>query len=140
MTFEAWLYVGLWVAAGTSAALLGVGLQMPVRFRWRSQMRHLDPFTAKVFWGYASFVAISLVAFAIITVLLHDAMLAGERSAGVIAGFMAVWWTVRIGFDLASYGHAGWPQGARFVVAHALLLSGFVGLAVVYWTVVIRTI
>ena len=140
MTIEAWLDAGLWVAAGTSAAMLGVGIQVPVRYEWKAQMQHLDRFTAKVFWGYAAFVGMTLIAFAVITALLHDAMVTGERSAAVIAGFMAIWWTLRLAFDLFSYGHRDWPGGARFVAAHALLIGGFTGLAAVYWTVLIRAV
>jgi hypothetical protein len=140
MTVDAWLDVGLWIAAGTNAALLGAGLQVPVRYSWRLQMRCLDRFTARVFWSYAGFVAMSLVAFSVITALLHDAMLAGERSATVIAAFMALWWTARLVIDILSFGHRNWPEGTRFVLAHALLIGGFTGLAVVYWIVVIRAI
>ena len=140
MTIESLLDLGLWVAAGTNAALLGVGIQVPIRFRWRQQMRQLDPFTAKVFWGYAGFVAMTLVAFAVITALLHDSMLTGERSAVVIAGFLAVWWTARFGIDVIWYRHNDWPVGISYLFAHGLLITGFAGLAIVYWTVVIRAL
>lgn len=140
MTIESLLSVGLWVAAGTSAALLGVGLQVPIRYRWRQQMKQLDRFTAKVFWGYAGFVAMTLVAFSVITALLHEAMLTGEQSAVVIAGFMGVWWTTRLVIDVFWYRHRDWPAGLRYVLAHGMLIVGFAGLAVVYWTVVIRAI
>jgi len=138
VTVEPLLDLGLWIAAGTNAALLAAGLQVPVRYRWRQQMQHLDSFTAKVLWGYAGFVAMSLLAFAVITALLHDAMLSGEQSAVVIAGFMGVWWTVRLGIDVLWYRHRDWPEGLRYLFAHALLIAGFTGLAVVYWTVVLR--
>lgn len=140
MTVDLLFDLGLWVAAGTSAALLGVGVQVPIRYRWRQQMRELDRFTAKVLWGYTGFVGMTLLAFAGITVLLHDSMLAGERSAAVIAGFMGVWWTVRLGVDVIWYRHRDWPDGLRYLIAHAVLITGFTGLAVIYWTVVLRAL
>jgi hypothetical protein len=67
-------------------------------------------------------------------------MLAGDREAGVIAALMAVWWSARLALDGISLRHAPWPSGAIYVVAHALLLVGFTGMAAVYWTVSIRAL
>ena len=140
MTFDQWLSLGIWLSAATSLALLPVGLQVPARLGWREDLAKLTVANRRLMWGYATFIALTFVGFGVVTLALHGQMLAGDREAGVIAALMAVWWTARLALDAISLRHAPWPPGARYVVAHALLLAGFTGMAAVYWTVFARAI
>jgi hypothetical protein len=140
MMLEQWLSLGIWLSATTSLALLAVGLQVPVRLGWREDLAKLSVANRRLMWGYATFVALTFVGFGVVTAMLHDQMLAGDREAGVIATLMAVWWTARLVLDGISLRHAPWPPGARYVVAHAALLLGFVGMAAVYWAVSLRAL
>jgi len=140
MTFDQWLSLGIRLSAATSLSLLLVGLQVPGRLGWREDLAKLTDPNRRLMWGYATFVALTFVGFGVVTVVLHDPMLAGDREAGVIAGLMAVWWTARLALDAISLRHAPWPAGIGFAVAHVLLLVGFVGMAAVYWTVCARAL
>ena len=140
MTFDQWLSLGIWLSAATSLALLPVGLQVPIRLGWREDLAKLTEANRRLMWGYATFIALTFVGFGVVTLALHSQMLAGDREAGVIAALMAVWWTARLALDAISLRHAPWPSGARYAVAHALLLVGFTGMAAVYWTVFTRAI
>jgi len=64
---------------------------------------------------------------------LHDEFLAGESAARWFAGFIAVFWTVRVLIDLFWYDHRDWPQGNALLAGHALATSLFCSLAAVYW-------
>ena len=50
-----------------------------------------------------------------------------------MAGFIAIFWTVRVMIDLVWYDHRDWPKGNALVAGHALATSLFIGLAVIYW-------
>lgn len=140
MTFDQWLSLGIWLSAATSMGLLAVGLQVPVRLGWREDLGRLTVANRRLMWGYATFVALTFVGFGAVTAMLHDQMLTGDHEAGVIATLMAVWWTARLALDGISLRHAPWPPGGRYVVAHAVLLLGFAGMAGVYWTVSLRAL
>jgi hypothetical protein len=64
---------------------------------------------------------------------LHDEFLAGDQAARWLAGFIAIFWTVRVLVDVVWYDHRDWPRGNALVAGHALLTSLFCSLATVYW-------
>jgi hypothetical protein len=74
-----WLSLGIRLSAATSLALLLVGLQVPSRLGWREDLAKLTAPNRRLMWGYATFVALTFVGFGVVTIALHDPMLAGDR-------------------------------------------------------------
>ena len=64
--------------------------------------------------------------------VLHDELANGDRAALALAAFIGIYWLVRLILDGVWFGHAEWPRGRRWVVAHAALDGLFVFLTVVY--------
>ncbi len=82
---------------------------------------------------YGFYIVLCIVSFAVLTSMLHDAMVAGEFGARAVAGFIAVFWSARVLVDVFWYDHRDWPEGNWMVVGHALATSLFTVLAGVYW-------
>lgn len=129
--------LALWLAGAGHFCVLGASFQVPRRLGWKDDLPKLTPFNRKLMYVYGGFTVLTIVAFGVLTLLLHDEMLIGERAATALAVFIAVYWTARIGVDFLYYEHKDWPKGRQFVVGHALLVALFFALAVTYWSVLI---
>jgi alginate O-acetyltransferase complex protein AlgI len=126
------LSLALWMAGAGHFVLLLAGGQLPSRLNWKSDLAKLHPFNRKLLWTYWAFTGLTLVAFGMLTLLLHEELLAGDRSALALAAFIAVFWAARIGVDAFYFSHHDWPEGAQFVVGHVLLTGLFLFLLGTY--------
>lgn len=136
-TCELLLNVALWLAAVGHLCVLGASFQVPYRLGWKEDLPKMRPFNQKLMYVYGGFTVLTILAFGVLTFLLHDEMLHGERAATALAVFIAIYWTARIGVDFLYYEHHDWPQGAQFVIGHAMLTGLFCALAITYWAVFI---
>jgi Membrane bound O-acyl transferase family len=132
-SWEWYLSHFLYAAAIGHLVVLVASFQAPVRLGWREDIPKLTRFNQKVFWVYGFYILLCIVGFAVLTWRLHDAFLAGETAARWLAGFIAVFWTVRVLVDVFWYDHRDWPPGNALVAGHALVMSLFCALAAVYW-------
>jgi hypothetical protein len=135
--FAPLLSLALWLAGIGHFCILLASVQVPGRLGWKEDLATLSPFNRKLMWVYAGTTLMTIVAFGMLTLALHHEFLARDRAAVALAAFIAVFWTARILVDALYFSHEDWPQGAAFVVGHALLTVLFVALAVTYWLVVI---
>lgn len=122
----------LWLAGIGHFTVLIASFQVPARLRWREDLAKLLPVNRKLMWTYGVFIVLTIVSFGALTLALHAEMLRGDRAALGLAMFIGVFWTMRIVLDFTYHTHADWPRGARFVVAHVMLLTLFVALAGTY--------
>ena len=136
-TLDHLLDLALWLAGIGHFCVLGASFQVPARLDWKHDLPRLTPFNRKLMYVYGGFTVLTIAAFGILTLLLHREMLRGERAATALAGFIAVYWTARIGVDFLYYEHKDWPKGPQFVAGHALLTALFFALAVTYWGVLV---
>lgn len=136
-TCDSLLNVALWLASLGHFCVLGASFQVPRRLGWKEDLPKLTTFNHKLMYVYAGFTVLTIVAFGVLTFLLHDEMWRGERAATALAVFIAVYWTARIGVDFLYYEHKDWPKGRQFVVGHALLTGLFCALATTYWAVLV---
>ena len=132
-TAEWYLSHALYAAAICHLLVLIASFQVPARLGWRDDIPKLTRFNQKVFWVYGFYILLCIVSFAALTWRLHDEFLAGEPAARGLAGFIAVFWTVRVLVDICWYDHRDWPTGNALVTGHALVTSLFLALATVYW-------
>jgi hypothetical protein len=136
--FESLLSLALWLAGIGHFCILIASVQVPARLGWREDFRQLTPFNRKLVWVYAVYTLFTIVAFGVLTLLLHDEFLHGDRAAAALAVFIAIYWTARVLIDLFLFDHRDWPRGRLFVVGHVLLVALFTALAGTYWAAVLR--
>lgn len=127
----------LWLAGAGHFIVLTASIQVPGRMHWKEDLAKLMPVNRKLMWTYGMFIVMTIVAFGTLTLALHYELLRGDRAALGLAAFIGAFWTLRIVVDFTWHTHADWPRGARFVVAHVLLLTLFVSLAGTYWGLVV---
>lgn len=132
MDIRYWLDIGLWLAGIGHFCVLGASFQVPQRLDWKNELARLRPLNRKLMWTYGGFTVLTIVAFGLLTLGLHDEMLRGDRAALGLAAFIGVYWSARISVDAFYFEHADWPQGREFIVGHALLTALFIALAAVY--------
>lgn len=127
-------YVGLilWTLPVMQLSVLGASYQVPRKLNWAEELPRLSPFNRKLMWTYGIFIVATVICFAVLTLVLHNDFLKGERSAIALAAFMCFFWCLRISFDLFYYRSEDWPEGIEFQVGHALLNALFTYLILGY--------
>lgn len=126
------LSLALWLAGVGHFCILAASFQVPSRLGWKEDLGKLTPFNRKLMWTYGGFTVLTIVAFGILTLALHDEMLKGDKAAIALAAFISVYWTSRICVDFCYFTHQDWPKGKAFVIGHFFLTALFVFLASTY--------
>jgi hypothetical protein len=124
--------LALWLAGAGHFALLAVSAQVPGRLGWRTDLARLTDFNRRFVWVAGGFIVLTYLGFGVLTLLLHDEMLRGDRSAVALAGFIGVFWLVRVVVDATAFRHAPWPAGRLFRLGHVALVTLFGYFVVVY--------
>jgi hypothetical protein len=122
----------LWLAGIGHFCVLIASVQVPSRLHWRDDLAKLTSFNRKLMWVHGGFTVLTIIAFGVLTLALHNEMLRGERAALFLAGFIGIYWTTRLIVDFTYYEHSDWPRGRSLVIGHALLNLLFVFLAASY--------
>jgi hypothetical protein len=122
----------LWLVGAGHFAILLASFQVPFQLRWKRDLQSLMPFNRKLLWVQSGFTVLTIMAFGVLTLLLHAELLRGDRPALGLAAFIGIYWIARILVDAFYFSHADWPIGKRFVVGHILLTSLFLALASSY--------
>jgi hypothetical protein len=136
-TFPEVFNIALWLAGIAHFCILGASFQVPFRLNWKEDLAKLTPFNRKIMWNYAAFVVGMIMSFGVLTLLLHEEFLRGDRSAVMLAGLMGIFWGARLLVDLFYFKHSDWPKGSAMVFGHALLMSTFAALTTTYWGLVV---
>ncbi len=137
MNFPQTLSLALWLAGLGHFVLLFAALQVPYPLGWKPDLARLTDFNRKLMWTYAGTTLLTIIAFGILTLALHDAFLARDRAAVALAAFIAIFWTLRLVVDFTWLRHIDWPKGPAFILGHILLNTLFVALAATYWLVIL---
>jgi RsiW-degrading membrane proteinase PrsW (M82 family) len=133
----------LWLCGLGHFVILIASFQVPLQLKWKEDLQQLMPFNRKLLWVQSSFTVLTIIAFGVLTLALHNELLRGDRSAMGLAAFIGLYWTGRVLVDAFYFSHSDWPQGARFVIGHLLLTALFCFLAASYlalfaWNVWLR--
>jgi alginate O-acetyltransferase complex protein AlgI len=123
---------GLWVMGAAHFLVLVASFQVPSKLNWKEELPRLSSFNRKLMYAYGAFIMLTIVTFGVFTLTMHRELLRGSAPALFVAGFVAVFWLLRIGLDAFYYRHEDWPKGPQFVVGHALLTSLFAFLSLSY--------
>jgi len=124
--------IDLWLVGGAHFLILFASFQVPYRLGWKQDLQQLMPFNRKLLWVQSGFTVLTIVAFGVLTLILHSELLRGDRAALGLAGFIGIYWTTRILVDALYFSHKDWPKGTVFIVGHALLTLLFLALAASY--------
>lgn len=128
---------GLWVMGAAHFLVLVASIQVPSKLNWREELPRLSSFNRKLMYAYGAFIVLTIVTFGAFTIFMHHDLLIGSRPALFFAGFITIFWLLRIGLDAFYYKSEDWPRGPQFVVGHALLTSLFAFLTLSYGGLVI---
>jgi alginate O-acetyltransferase complex protein AlgI len=127
-----WIFdSALWLAAAGQFGLLLVSSRVPHELRWRTELAALSPINRKLMWIFGGYVVFTYLAFGVLTVVLHDELLRGDRAATALAIFIGLYWLVRLALD-GWMGSAHWSTGLRYRLAHVALNLLLAFLSVTY--------
>lgn len=129
---EQFFSMAIWAAGVGHFCILAASFQVPGRLGWKEDLAKLIPFNRKLMWTYGGFTAGTIIAFGTLTLVLHEELLRGDRSAIALAAFMGLYWAARVGVDFLYFSHEDWPTGKGFMMGHILLTSLFSALAGTY--------
>jgi len=132
---EDWLSLALWLAGAGHFCVLIASFQVPYRMNWKDDLAKLTPSNRKLMWVHGGFAVFTIIAFGVMSLVLHEEMLRGDRAALALAFFIGLYWLLRIVVDFAYYSHQDWPAGFSFRIGHVLLTSLFVFLSASYLSV-----
>lgn len=143
MGFLGYLDKALWLAGFGHFLVLVASVQVPSRLGWREDLSKLSRFNRKLFWTYAVYIFGMIFSFGVLTVFLHDDLMAGGRPSLGLTILIAIFWGVRIAIDIFYFSHADWPQGIQFRIGHFFLTVLFIFLCSTYtllalWHVVLK--
>lgn len=135
--------LALWLAGIGHFVVLIASFQVPRRLGWKDDLAKLTPFNRKLMWVHGGFAVLTIIAFGILMLALHNEFLRGERAALGLAAFIGIYWAARIVVDFTYYEHKDWPRGRGFVAGHILLTLLFLflsatNLSIVVWNAWLR--
>ena len=126
------LNFGLQVS-GWSLVLLSIGsLWIPKVLGWREKLAGLTPLMKKLWWTYSLYVFGSHIFFALMALTQREFFLSGTPVAATVAGFICLWWSVRLYLQLFSFDFEEVGDGLGEKMARHTLTLLFVGLVFVF--------
>jgi len=103
---------------------------MPRVLNWRQNLAPLHPFLRRLFWVYAVFIVLVIIAFATLTFLHAGAMAVGEPVARSLCAFIAIFWVVRLAVQFFVFD-------ARPFLTNWFYALGYHGLTVIFSVLVL---
>ena len=123
----------LLVVAGIGQLGLALGsLALPRVLRWSEDVARLRALTRQVFWTYASYIWLTNLCFATISMLGPDWLLDRSPLARAVAGYITAYWGARLLVQFLYFDRSAAPPGAHYKLAEAALVGLFVFFTAVY--------
>lgn len=124
------------IAGAAQLAILIASALVPFRLNWREEFAPLSRLHRQMYWVYGGYVVLSIVAFAVISLLHAQELAAGGGLARAFATYVAIFWGVRLALqgvlDARPYLTHWWLRAG-----YHLLTFVFVGLTLTYaWVAV----
>ena len=118
---QPWSYrffdIALWLAGAGHFVILFASFQVPFQLDWRRDLAQLKPFNRKLLWVQGGFTVLTIIAFGLLTLVLHREFIEGGRTATGLAIFIGTYWTTRVLVDALYFSHAQ----TKLLPAEALL-------------------
>src|SRR6516162_4538052 len=111
---------------------LFAGLTIPRVLRWGSDLGKLDALTRQLIWVHGAFIAITVLAFGLITMTSAESMLQGTPLAVSTAAFIGVFWFLRLLIQLFYFDARPWLTNSFRSLGYKTLTLVFGYFSVVY--------
>jgi uncharacterized membrane protein YhaH (DUF805 family) len=120
------------VAAGVGQlSVLIASALVPFRLNWRTEFQSLGKLQRQMYWVYGGYVVMSIVAFAVLSIVNAEELASGSGLARGLCFYIAVFWGIRVAlqgvFDVKEHLTAWWLKLGYF-----LLTVLFVCLTAIY--------
>jgi hypothetical protein len=93
-------------------SILTASALVPLRLDWKTVFQQLPPLHRQMYWIYGGYVVLSIVAFALLSVLQAGELAAGNSLARGLCAYIAVFWGIRLRLqavlDVEEYLTAWW--------------------------------
>lgn len=91
---------------------------VPLRMNWREELRSLSRLHRQMYWVYGGYVVLSIIAFAIISILNARELASGSGLARGFCVYVAVFWGIRLilqgVFDVKEHLTLWWLKAGYF--------------------------
>jgi hypothetical protein len=116
--------------------ILVASAMVPFQMKWRTELSVLSRLHRQMYWVYGGYVVLSIIAFALISIVNARELAGGSALARSVSFYIAVFWGVRVAlqgvFDARDHLTAWWLR-----TGYHLLTVVFVLLTVLYgWTAI----
>ena len=85
---QPWSYrffdIALWLAGAGHFVILFASFQVPFQLDWRRDLAQLKPFNRKLLWVQGGFTVLTIIAFGLLTLVLHREFIEGTMSLVVV--------------------------------------------------------
>ncbi len=119
-------------------ALVCASPMIPRLLHWKEEVAKLRRLTRNVVTTYAFYVLGTNLAFGLLSTLKPEWLLDGSALARSVAGFISLYWGVRLILQFAYYDRKDAPAGVGFRMAEAALVTLFLFWTCVYGFVALR--
>jgi hypothetical protein len=131
-----WLAPLLFAAGIGQLCVLVASALVPFRLNWRGELGALTPLHRQLFWVYAGYVVLSIVALGTITLLNAAELAAGGALARAFCAYGATFWGIRLALqavlDVREHLTAWWLKagyyGLTFLFVWFTLVFGWAAL------------
>ena len=123
----------LLVLAGIGQLVLIVGsLAIPTVLKWREQMTDWPILLRQMFWNYAAYIWLTNLSFGLLSTFRPQWLLDGSPLGGVVAGFIFVYWGVRVLVQFFYFDISELPNDWFHTLARYALDALFITLTCIY--------
>jgi hypothetical protein len=93
---------------------------VPFRLNWREELRGLSRLHRQMYWVYGGYVVLSIVAFAVLSIVNARELASGSGLARGFCAYVAVFWGIRIAlqgvFDVKEHLTTWWLKVGYFAL------------------------
>ncbi len=117
----------IWFAGLAQLSVLVASALVPIRLNWREELGVLKRLHRQMYWTYGGYVVMAIIAFGTLCLTCSEELASGSRLARVLAGYMAVFWGVRVSlqavFDVKEHLTTWWLRAGYHTLT--LLFTSF---------------
>ncbi|HTL27926.1 MAG TPA: hypothetical protein VL282_01845 [Tepidisphaeraceae bacterium] len=98
---------------------------VPQVLNWRGELRKLSPMTRHLVWTHGVFIVLTIIAFAMLSLINATNLATGDLLARSVCAFIAIFWGARLVLQFALFD-------AKPYLTRTILKIGYHGLTVVF--------
>ena len=129
----------IFIAGLAQLGVLIASAIVPFRLNWKTELSSLSRLHRQMYWVYGGYVVLSIVAFALLSILNARELALGSGLARGVCAYIAVFWGIRVAlqgvFDAKEHLTAWWLKAGY----HALTVL-FASFTVVYAWAALRVV